>query len=507
MGKNRKQDYPRDLVGIFTWNAILSLLLITTARIKNAWTWLFRLFERIKAGGVSSPTWSFIVLASFFGSLTIVLSPPFSGADEEAHFTRAYGLAAGNVIIRQGEKVEMPVAYRETLGCLQFKQVTPGAVYEYRYDQYGRQKATTLDCMASIDQSAERKEYVVTTAAGYSPATYIPQVAAITIGKIFHAPVIAMDYLVRFAVMIAYIALIATAIKIIPNRKWALVGVALLPHSIMQVTNPGGDYMLLGATAIFIAIILRSRQLSEVQLKKRGKILLAAVTVTAAFMVLPKGIFPGICFLPLVIFFGGFRRYFILKILIMIAVCSVGVLWQKFVFISGMDLSGGAQSITNFPYAFMKTMFIGWANSDFIYVRIGLGLDNEVGMPALAITLMNMLFAVYVFVGYSKDKVKASVLAVESRAFGAATILVAAAVISGSFAALYIAGAYLQGEDSVIKGVQARYFYPAFILLAVAPFARVFTASRTVYVSTVLIGSSILQAAHILAIAVRFDWL
>ena len=469
-------------------------------------TRLFRLFKRIEARVILNPTWCFIVLASIFGSLTIVLSPPFSGADEEAHFTRAYGLATGNVIIQQGEKVEMPVAYRETLGCLQFKQATPGTVYEYRYDQYGQQKTKTLHCIASIGQS-EKKEYVVTTAAGYSPATYIPQVIAIAIGKAFHTQIIIMDYLVRFAVLVAFIALIATAIKILPNRKWALVGVALLPHSIMQVTNPGGDYMLLGATAIFIAIIFRSRQLSEVQLKKRGKILLAALMVAAVFMVLPKGIFPGICFLPLVIFFGGFRKYFIAKTLVIVIVFLVGVLWQKFVFISGMDLSDSTQSIINFPYAFMKTMFYGWANTDFIYVKLGLGLDNEVGMPALAITLMNMLFAVYVFVGYSKDRIKASFSAIENSSLGLATLLVVSAVVLGSFAALYVAGAYLQSEDNVIKGVQARYFYPAFILLAVVPFTRPFTTSRTTYVYTVVIGSVILQLSQIIAIAIRFNWL
>lgn len=363
---------------------------------------LGRAFERF----FGSPQRSFAVIAGVFGLLTILLMPPLAGADEEAHFVRAYGIAEGNMIISKGEKVDMPVSFMKTIGCLQTKQPIEGSLYTYSYESYGQQKRATVQCMGLVGQDDRDYEPVLTTAPGYSPTTYIPQVFAIWLGKLLGSPLVVIVYLVRLSVLAAYIAMMVAAIRILPERKWSLVGIALLPHSILQITNPGADYMLLGATAIFGAIVIRSRLIGETHLKREFKVLLVGAAVTALFLILPKGIFPGICFLPLLFFFGSMKKWPIMKALIIVAVCILGIGWQRLVYAQGgVDISGGgSNTLVSFPYAFIKTMFYGWIDSDFIFEQLRLGIGNSVGMPSLMITVLNMLVAVYIFVDYATKR-------------------------------------------------------------------------------------------------------
>jgi uncharacterized membrane protein len=445
----------------------------------------------------TSPVRSFIVVASVFGLVTIALVPPFTGADEEAHFIRTYGISEGVLVMNTGDDtVEMPTSYRKTLGCMQVKQPVGGDIYKYMYGVYGERKGDALQCAFSVSLDEGETEPLKTTAAGYSPTTYIPQVIAVSIGKVFNMPIVMMSYLSRLAVLAAYIVLIAAAIKVLPSRKWALVGMALLPVSIIQVTNPGGDYLLLGAIALFIATIIRSLVLKGDQDKK----LLILGTVTAILMVLPKGIFPGILFLPLIFFFGGLKKNLAIKSGIFVGVSVIALLWQKFgvsTVLGGVNAS--TNSIFDFPFAFTKTMFYGWIDKDFIYNGIGFGLGAQVGMPAIIVTLMTLLIGMYLFADFVKDKIKNKLLTIVS-------IIIAVGVVVGSFAALYVAGSYLQDDSNVIKGVQPRYFYPALFLIAMIPFARAFTTSRRFYILAVLIGSSILLSAQVLAIAIQYRW-
>lgn len=456
-------------------------------------------------GMFASPLKSFLIIATLFGAVTIILAPPFTGADEEAHFVRAYGITQGKLLLGNTSSVYMPQEYRETLGCLQSKQNTPGQIYTYIYSEYGQQKRATIECIDSIERNQNATEAIPSTAASYSPTTYVPQVLVIAFARLIDLPIVLMSYGVRFAVLAVYILLIAIAIKLLPTRKWALVGLALLPHSILQVINPGADYMLLGSTAVFIAAIMKSMY-SSTKKDNLDKKLLVFTLVAGALMVLPKGIFPGICFLPLLMFFGGLKNYLPIKMVSLVLICVVGLAWQYLALSVAIKPSGtgAVNSIIDFPYAFFKTMFYEWANTDFIYNYLGLGFGNSVGMPSVMITMINILFALYLFVDYSKDRFVQKITSIEKKALIGTSILVVIGVVIGSFAALYIAGSYLQDGSDIIKGVQARYFYPAFLLVAVIPVSRFLTASQRFYVTSVWVGSILVLSTQVIAIAVRY---
>ena len=462
----------------------------------------------------SSPIHSFIILAGVFGMLIIALTPPLTGGDEEAHFIRAYGISEGNFIIRSNEEVSMPKSYRQTLGCLQDKKPVAGDTYTYSYDRYAESKKVGLQCALTLKQGSGDREYISTTASGYSPLTYIPQVSAIIIGRLLNFPIVLTVYLVRIFTLIAYIGLIAGAIWLMPRRKWALVGMALLPVPLMQVTNPGGDYMLMGASAILVATVLYSRSLKEARLSRQGAGLVYAVAISGVLLVTTKGFFPGICFLPLILFFAGLKKWIGKKMLILGGIIAVAFLWQMIgapIIEDSSTHAATTGTVFTLPHAFLKTMFFkagfhSWVDSDFIYNGPGLGLNSPVGMPAIVITLMNMLVGIYVFAEYSKSRTRDVFSKLENRALLFTGISVCVAIVLGIFAALYLLAWNIQKGDDIINGVATRYFYPGFLLLAVLPFNRYIKTTQRFYVYATLIGSIIILSTQCIAIALRYKW-
>lgn len=459
---------------------------------------------------VKSPVKVFVLLAVSFGLVIILLSPPLTGADEEAHFIRAWGISEGTFSLHNTTEVEIPKSYRQTIGCFQTKTSQPGNIYGYNYKAYGIDKNKAFGCALGLSLNQENTEIIPSTAAGYSPTAYIPQTLAILIGKLLNAPMVLMVYAVRIAVLIAYVAMIVLAIRLLPVRKWALVGVALLPHSITHFTNPGGDYILYGTVAIFVAIIIRSIYLPQERLREENKKLLITMGITAFFMVLPKGFFPGVCFLPLLAFYGGLKYEKIKKVMLFSAAITVAFLWQKFGAYQMPDTVQNAGSVLNFPYAFIKTMFLRWVDTDFIYKGDSVGnfpvSGNHLGMPSILITLLNVLFAGYLFVGYP-EKYKIQISSLQTKLLKYIGLLCAIAVIVGTFGALYTAGAYLQDGSLVIRGVSTRYFYPAFFMLALIPFSRYFRTEQTKHFSElVIVGSMILLLTTVLLKILSFHW-
>lgn len=454
----------------------------------------------------------FTVLSLVFGISIIALAPPFTGADEEAHFTRAYGITNGILIMPGSNKVEVPESFRKTIGCFQTKQPDAGTMYLYTYKSYGEDKKRAFECAANLQLNDEKTETVVTSASFYSPLSYIPQAAALLVARVFDMPILWMSYIARISVLIAYVGMIALAIRLLPIRKWALVGVALLPHSITHVTNPGADYMLLGLAAILVAIVVRSITIPKRQLAVENKLFLIGLAVVATLLMLPKGFFPGICLLPLVLFYGGARHGLNEKVGILLGALIIGFLMQKIgaPLLTGQSLSSST-SIFDLPKEFIKTMFFRWMDTDFIYTGDIVknfyfsGLGGKVGMPGILVTLMNILFALYLFVAYP-EAVKSRLSKLQDRALNVAAIVCASAVVLGSFAALYIASADLQ-DGTGIRGVQPRYFYTAFIALAVLPIIRVIRVdSQNIYSLIVLLGSSALLIAEVAILTLNYQW-
>lgn len=114
-----------------------------------------------------------------------------------------------------------------------------------------------------------------------SPMGYLPQALAIAILRPFNAAPILMDYLARLFILATWTILIALGVKIIPVRKWTLVGIALLPIAIQQSISIGADVLSIAPAVLFMAILVRSYYEDRTQYSKRDMIMLAALAATA----------------------------------------------------------------------------------------------------------------------------------------------------------------------------------------------------------------------------------
>ena len=129
------------------------------------------------------------------------------------------------------------------------------------------------------------------------------------------------------------------------------------------------------------------------------------------------------------------------------------------------------------------------------------------GMPSIIISLLNIAVAFYILVTYPEKHKKPVLSKKETVAIKWASVIVALLVIIGSFAALYIAGSYLQDDTGIIKGVQTRYFYPALFALAMLPLWRGVSVNKvSQYAKFVLIASSMLLLTQAIVICIYFQW-
>lgn len=462
------------------------------------------------SGVFSSPIKTFLLLATLFGSLLIILTPPFTGADEEAHFTRAYSITTGNFILHDSAQVAVPKSLRQTIGCFQTKTSQPGIMYRYDYSNYGESKRLSFACALNLPLELNNTEEVHTSAFAYSAIAYLPQIITILVGKLLHLPIVVMVYLIRFSVLIEYVVLISLAIRLLPIRKWALAGIALLPSPIMFINNPGGDHILLGSTALIMAIVIRSVSIPANQLVKENKWLLTALTVSTVVAVLSKGIFPGICLLPLIVFYRGLRYKKYYKLAIISSAVLLGVLWQKFGVNQGLASQTMPPSILEFPEALLKTFFYRWVDTDFLHIGdivSHIPVNGEhLGMPSVIITLIGFLFWTYLLVSYP-EKYKLRIDKKIAISLKITTLLCAMAIIAGSFAALFIGAPYLQVGSETIRGVQVRYLYPAFILLATTPLTNKIHTNEKTMANIVGLGSSICLSALILLNILKYQWI
>lgn len=184
---------------------------------------------------------------------------------------------------------------------------------------------------------------------------------------------------------------------------------------------------------------------------------------------------------------------------------GAGLAWQWLAIPSVQSVTEGGVSILDFPGALYLTMFNIWINSDFIYNTPKMVSEGTIGMPSLAITIINFLVAMYVFVGYSDTK-RDGVRTRGSVVLPLVMCVLALAVVAGSFAAMYIGASYLQDEGMGIRGVQTRYFIPAFILISMAPFIRKFHASESTFRTVTIYGSVFVLVAQTLMLLHIHHW-
>jgi uncharacterized membrane protein len=226
---------------------------------------------------LQNPQTTFISLATFFGLIFCFIAPPFFALDESVHFNHAYQVSGGHIYPQKlndkyyggyiNDKVDDSV-----LKSLEYRSKQPNFRTTFLDNFKERSKLPGSGKVMSIFNST----------AVYPPIAYIPQATGILIGRILHLPTIYLLYLGRLFNLAVWIALVALAIRLMPVGKWALVVIALLPTSIVQVSSLSADAITISLAFITAAFVFKLALEKEL-LKTRQYLILGALVALLAF--------------------------------------------------------------------------------------------------------------------------------------------------------------------------------------------------------------------------------
>ena len=186
--------------------------------------------------------WLFAGLALVIGVALVFVNAPQVRYDEHAHFWRAYEIASGNIISRTTNELPNSVIdlFRRADKSYPNKEID----YETIQEKIGEEL-----------NEDEKTPFAVGATGSLTPISYIPQVIGIFIGRILQLSPMIILYLGRLTNLLAYIAIVFFAIKIIPSEKWKMIimMIALFPMSMNLAATVSPDTVIIGVSLLAIA--------------------------------------------------------------------------------------------------------------------------------------------------------------------------------------------------------------------------------------------------------------
>ena len=391
----------------------------------------------------------FLVASVIIGVSFIFINVPQIRYDEHAHFWRVYEIASGNIISRTTNKLPESIVdlFRRKDGSYPNQ--------EFKYNTIQEKIKDSLNVEENII-------FPVGATGSLTPISYIPQVVGAIIGNLLKLSPIIILWLSRLTNLLCYIILVFLAIKIMPFEKWKsiIMIIALFPMSMNLSATVSPDTVIIGATLLAISYVF---YLKEV--KKKISIL-NIVLLAILFMI------PTVC---KIVYFPLCLLVFILpkekidgkakKILYYVLTFSI-VLGFYFVFNQLVAAGDYAIAIrSNMTEQILFTMSdlardFGTAVNTFYsessnYFFEMIGGWNTTKIVSVAI------FIILLFVMYENDKGNKQYIFSRKEKNIFITIIVIE--ILGVIAAMYLG--WTQGRQTIVEGVQGRYFLPILPLL------------------------------------------
>jgi len=203
----------------------------------------------------------FAVIAITFGLLFAVFIPPNEVPDENRHFARVYADITGNFM---SQKVKIPASYREMLLNYHFRQ----QIHTINLNTY-------LAGYAEKDDHAEQSELL---AAMYSPILYLPQLAGVGLGKLFRTNDRWLFLLGRIAGMIFYVVTCYYILMTTPVAKRSLFVLFSMPMAVFLSASYSADMMQIVLSFLYLHwIVLGIRSSNKITRNEWSVFLLLSI--------------------------------------------------------------------------------------------------------------------------------------------------------------------------------------------------------------------------------------
>lgn len=454
-------------------------------------------------------------LMLLFGIVFIILLRPLGTPDEPNHFVRAYEVAEGKVFDHKDGKSGCVNEVGEVSRVVN----SPASAMPKSVASFTSLNRNMYSLPKQFDQPLNSREQVNVCGRqtqANSPIGYLPQALAILLLRPFNTPPVIMDYMARFFVLGAWVALISAAIKTIPVRKWAFVAVALLPISIQQSISIGADPLSIAPAALFMAILVRSYYEDRSKFAKSD---VTYLTLLATIATLSK---PVMVVLGIALLFYHFpnsqkvraanlliKQSTLLKVAAACTPVLFGLLWS--VLAGHHDASAtDIFRLAAEKSALFKSSPLGGARLFVVqalhYALSGLSLDEfgafgwfqySIPLTLRFVGVAGLILAL--LVGYKEVRAPFKQVSKKSiQWFNVAVITTAAGIVVANVFTLFVIWTPLNSPG--VEGVQFRYFIPAFFILGSVIEARFLCASENWYRNFVLINASVFFVVSALTI-------
>src|SRR5262245_15705789 len=203
----------------------------------------------------------FLAVGLVAGLAFSIVTPPFEGADEPAHFYRAYQISEG------GWRAERRA---DLVGGWLPSSLRP-------------HPPTAPDAGRAAAAPSDREFIDFRTTAPYAPVPYLPQALAIAAGRQLDLSAIALLYLARLAGLVAALAIGYAAIRIAPIAGNVLLLIAVAPIALRQMALLSADSLTNACAFLFIAIVLRLAMVAEAASQTRWIVALVLSALALTF--------------------------------------------------------------------------------------------------------------------------------------------------------------------------------------------------------------------------------
>lgn len=420
---------------------------------------------------LSEAHWLFLVIAIIFGVCFAKFTPPLWGLDEPAHFDRVYQISHGHFFPTKNAKnsdvVPSNLASLDAYVVGDLVDNATGGVFNRRdvrnedaYIKYNHQHFSQQTVQSPITS-------------GYSPIAYAGPVLGTVAANLFDLNMGHTILLARLGSLVVYSLLIVGAIWLLRNSKakWLFMVVALFPTSLFQGSVISADGVLIGASMLFLATLIRLIKNDSSDKVERNLLVVLGATALILPLIKLNYIFlsAGILLVPADAF--G-RLNAISKWLKMAAVGLAGlfgVVWVLLMGVSdgpsqrpdGQAVSATLQltNVISHPFHFVEACVRSFLQAGDMYLRT---MTTQIGWnyidPPLFITFL-VCIAVIIAGLYAKDELKR---------YSKQMILLSLSVLLGGlsiFGVLYLA--FSPVGSATVDGIQGRYFLPFLIPIVI----------------------------------------
>ena len=200
------------------------------------------------------PVWIYGIFGSLCGVALVFVTPPFQVPDEPHHFYRAYQVSEGDLVSRivpdgQFAGGSLPRSLART---------TTNLMGDLAFHPDKKYSVSWLDAAFEIELAPEQKSfYGFPNTALYSPVSYLPQAAAIAVGRIFEPAPVVLFYLARLAALAFAVLLGCWTLHIVPFFRWTLLLLLMMPMTLFLSASVSADVVTNSLSIAFFGSVLR----------------------------------------------------------------------------------------------------------------------------------------------------------------------------------------------------------------------------------------------------------